>query len=295
MNTRRIAVPLALAALLGGATACGGTAEAGNPPHSPGASAAANKLTITTAGMSYVVKGKPSPGRIDITFDNPDDVAHEAQIVRLKDGKTIQDVLTDMKTGGEEAAGADLAGNPDEMAYGTPALLYGGQKTEVISDTMEPGTYGVVCFLPGPDGKPHIAMGMAAQFTVAGRPADRTPKSDGTVQLADDHITVPSGFGSGTYAVTNTGTTPHSFSVAQLDGSLDEMFGYVGGQFAQNKPIDGGPGALVGGVATLKPGQTAYLVIDLPAGHYGYVSTVQGQDPSDTDYARGLHGELTIG
>ena len=160
---------------------------------------------------------------------------------------------------------------------------------------MQPGTYGVLCFLPGPGGMPHVAMGMAAQFTVRGQTSDRTPKTQGTVTLADDGITVPDGFGSGTYAVTNTGTTPHSFSVARLDGTLDQLFAYIGGQFAQNKPIDGGPGSLVAGVATLNPGQTAYLVIDLPAGRYGYVSTVQGQDPSDTDYARGLHGEFTIG
>jgi uncharacterized cupredoxin-like copper-binding protein len=295
MKTRNIAAPLALAALLAGTAACGGTAEAGGPLHAPGTSNAANKLTITTHGMAYTIKGSPRPGHIDITFDNADGSAHEAQIVRLKDGKTIQDVLADMKKGGEQAAAADIAGDPDQ-AYGTPALLYGGQKTEVVSDTIQPGTYGVVCFLPGPDGMPHIAMGMAAQFTVRGKESGRTPKSDGTVELGDHGITVPDGFGSGTYTVTNTGTTPHSFSIARLDGSLDQLFGYIGGQFAQNKPIDGGPGSLVAGVATLNPGQTAYLVIDLKPGHYGYVSTVQGSgDPSDTDYARGLHGEFTIG
>ena len=177
----------------------------------------------------------------------------------------------------------------------TESPLYGGQSTEVVSDAIDPGTYAVLCFLPGPDGMPHVAMGMAAQFTVAGDEVTAIPDPDGTVTLADDGITLPDGFGSGTYAVTNTGTTPHSFSLASLQGSLDDLFGYIGGRFAQNQPIDGGPGALVGGVAALQPGQTAYLVIDLPAGHYGFVSTVQGQDPSDTDYARGLHGEVTIG
>jgi uncharacterized cupredoxin-like copper-binding protein len=290
VNTRRIAAPLAAAALLATAAACG-TAQAGGAPHTP---AAANKLTITTHGMAYTVSGHPRPGHVDITFDNADEAAHEAQIVKLKDGKTIKDVLADMKSGGEEAAAADIAGDPDQQNYGTPALLYGHQRTEVVTDTMQPGTYGIVCFLPGPDGMPHVAMGMAAQFTVAGEKSDATPRTAGTVRLADDGITVPDRFGNGTYAVTNTGTTPHSFSVARLDGSLDQLFAYIGGQFAQNKPIDGGPGSLVAGVTTLAPGQTAYLVVHLRAGHYGYVSTVQGQDPSDTDYARGLHGEFTV-
>ena len=299
--------PLALASVLVGATACGGSSDAGtadaaasssaggsSSAGSPAAEPTANQLTITTTGMAYRIDGTPRPGHIDITFDNADELAHEAQIVRLADGKTVADLLADLKSGGEDAAAADVAGNPDEMAYGTPSLLYGGQSTEVISDVIEAGDYAVVCFLPGANGMPHIAMGMAAGFTVAGDEVDSTPTSDGTVTLADDGITVPDGFGSGTYEVTNTGTTPHSFSVARLDGSLDDLFTYIGGQFAQNQPIDGGPGALVAGVATLKPGQSAWLVVDLPAGKYGYVSTVQGQDPSDTDYARGLHGEFAV-
>ena len=152
----------------------------------------------------------------------------------------------------------------------------------------------MVCFLPGPDGMPHVAMGMGGQFTVSGTGSDRAPTSQGTVQLTDHGVDLPAGFGHGTYAVTNTGTTPHSFSLARLAGSLDAYYSYIGGQFAQNKPIDGGPGTLVGGVTALLPGSTVWLHVDLPAGHYGYVSTIQGQDPSDSDYARGLHGEFTI-
>jgi uncharacterized cupredoxin-like copper-binding protein len=293
MTARRIVAPLALASVLVGATACGGTSNAGTD--AAASADASNQLTITTKGMAYEITGHPHPGNIDITFDNADEKAHEAQIVRLADGKTVDDLLADMKAGGEQAASADLAGDPEQMAYGTPALLYGGQRTEVVSDTVEAGDYAVVCFLPGPDGMPHIAMGMAAGFTVAGDEVDSTPHSDGTVSLADDGITVPDGFGSGTYEVTNSGTTPHSFSVASLDSTLDALFSYIGGQFAQNQPIDGGPGALVAGVATLAPGQSAWLVLDLPAGKYGYVSTTSSDDdPSDTDYARGLHGEFAV-
>lgn len=293
----RTGVPLTLAALLAGATACGGAADAQDRPatHAPGPAAQSNRLTITTKDMSFVISGKPRPGHIDITFDNRDESAHEAQIVKLADGRTIKDVLADMQKGGEQAAAADLAGDPEQMTYGTPAMLTGGQETEVVSDVMQPGTYGVVCFLPGPDGMPHVAMGMAGQFTVAGDEVSRTPTTKGTVTLTDTGITLPDGFRSGTYAVTNKGTTPHNLSVARLDGSLADLFSYIGGRFAQNKPIDGGPGEIVGGVTNLKPGQTAYLTVHLTPGHYGYVSTVEGDNPSDTDFARGLQGEFTIG
>jgi uncharacterized cupredoxin-like copper-binding protein len=295
MTARRIVAPLALASVLVGVAACGGASNAGTDDAASSSAGGSNQLTITTKGMAYEITGHPHPGNLDITFDNADDAAHEAQIVRLAKGKTVDDLLADMKEGGEQAAAADLAGDPEQMTYGSPALLYGGQKTEVVSDTIDAGNYAVLCFLPGPDGMPHVAMGMAAGFTVSGDEVTSTPHSDGTVSLADDGITVPDGFGSGTYEVTNTGTAPHTFSIASLQSTLDDLFGYISGQFAQNKPIDGGPGSLVAGVATLKPGQSAWLVLDLPAGHYGYVSTTSNDaDPSDTDYAHGLHGEFTI-
>lgn len=41
---------------------------------------------------------------------------------------------------------------------------------------------------------------------------------------------------------------------------------------------------------SLEPGVTAYLTIDLPAGHYGYVSTAgEGKD-----FLAGLHGEFEV-
>lgn len=78
----------------------------------------------------------------------------------------------------------------------------------------------VTCFLPGKNGKPHVAMGMIGEFTVdASGSAAAAPTSDGTVTLADDGITLPAGCsGDGTFEIANKGTKPHDFSIAKLAG-----------------------------------------------------------------------------
>jgi hypothetical protein len=59
---------------------------------------------------------------------------------------------------------------------------------------------------------------------------------------------------------------------------------------ATNSSIDGGGGALVGGVDELLPGQSAFLTVDLDAGHYGYVSTTDANGPEIPVQ----HGELDV-
>lgn len=41
-----------------------------------------------------------------------------------------------------------------------------GEEAVLTVENLEPGEYGMVCFVPGPDGKPHAFNGMAVQFTV---------------------------------------------------------------------------------------------------------------------------------
>jgi plastocyanin len=43
----------------------------------------------------------------------------------------------------------------------------GGADEEAITFDVEPGNYGVLCFVPAPDGTPHAFMGMQKEFTVS--------------------------------------------------------------------------------------------------------------------------------
>lgn len=241
-----------------------------------------NAITITTPGMSYDVSGPLRPGVAAITLTNASNEAHMMAVGRLAPGVTVDQIKAALAQS-EDATGALLVDGLDNSVYGTPAPVGAGQSSTVTATDLAPGDYGIICFFTDDDGTPHFAMGMVNTFTVEGEPATETPDSDGTITIDDNGITMPADFtGSGTFLVTNDGTTQHSISIARLeDGTtLDAYYGFVGGQMNSGKAIDGGGGVMVGGVDSLLPGQSAYLTLDLSSGHYGYLSTEDANGPA---------------
>jgi hypothetical protein len=84
---------------------------------------------------------------------------HEAQLIRLNDGVTMEQYLAAMAPGATAPPpGTDLGGSG--------AISQGIDNWWTV--TLAPGNYLVVCFVPDPaDGKPHVMKGMVQQFTVA--------------------------------------------------------------------------------------------------------------------------------
>jgi len=242
------------------------------------AKTADNAITIEAFEMGFKVSGDLRPGTATITLKNTGSVAHMMATLRVKDGVTLDQVKQALQEG-EDALTPLGADSDADAVYGTPALVGAGQSSTTTALNLKAGNYVILCFVQDENGMPHAAMGMVNMFTVKGDPVTTTPKSDGDITITDAAITLPAGFtGKGTYKVTDTGTKPHTLSFAKLDEgkSLQDYVGYVGGQFAAGKPIDGGGGVLMGGIDSLNPGQTAYVTVDLAKGHYGYVSTEEG-------------------
>jgi hypothetical protein len=187
--------------------------------------------------------------------------------------------------------------SPDRSPTGLPALLSPGQSTTTVTADLKAGSYLLACFVPDDKGAPHAADGMLGIMTVKGSPSGTRPHAKGTIGITDHGFTMPSGFqGSGTYMVENQGTSPHSITMARLEPGTTALgySQYVNGAFEANKPIEGGGGTLVAGLDELRPGQRSYLVLHLPKGHYGYVSTGGGENGAPTDVAQGLSGEFDV-
>lgn len=270
------------------------TAASSSVPTSDVDPATANAVVVTTPGMSYAVSGSLRPGVATITLRNTDTVAHAMAIGRLKPGVGLDDVRAAMAAEGSDDSMAPLlADPPDAAVYGTPALVGAGEETTVTATDLPAGNYVLLCFLTDASGTPHVQMGMLGLLEVSGDPFTQRPESAGTVTLNDDGIELPAGFsGRGTYLVTNAGTAPHSLSIARLDAgvTLDAYFQHVAAAMGGGGAVDGGGGQLVGGIDDLLPGQSAYLTLDLRAGHYGYVSAVDAQGPE----MPALHGEFDV-
>lgn len=291
---RSWAVAIASLALFASMAACGSSSSKSADSTSSGAgsgvksdstkSAApvANAVTITSPGMSYSVSGPLKPGVGAITFKNVDDVSHMMAVARLKDGVTVEQVKTALNKSQDEATKL-FADSPDNAVYGTPAPVGPGRSTTVTAIDLKAGTYGLVCFFSDDKGVPHFKMGMVSELKVAGTPATEKPKTVGTISIDDKATVLPAGFaGKGTFLVTNTGTAPHAISIARLEPgtSLEQYSGSVGQATNGNKSIDMKGGVLNGGVDELKPGQSAYLTLNLGKGHYGYISPPDAQGPA---------------
>ena len=82
---------------------------------------------------------------------------HEAQLFRLEAGKTAKDYLATAVPGYKgPPAGAPVGGSG--------ALSPGLDNYWTV--TLAPGTYLLMCYVPSPDGTPHIIQGMIQEFTI---------------------------------------------------------------------------------------------------------------------------------
>ncbi|MCB1255924.1 MAG: hypothetical protein KDB26_02400 [Microthrixaceae bacterium] len=251
------------------------------PAKSESEAGIANAITITAPGMTYEVSGELRPGIGSITLKNTDSVSHMMAVTRLKDGVTLDQLKTAVQSPDDSAAEALMADGSD-ASYGTPGSVGPGQESTVIAPDLKPGNYAIICFFTDDSGTPHFAMGMINEFTVAGEPATEAPQSDGTITIDDEVITMPDGFnGKGTFAVENTGTKRHNIQFVRLDNgaTLEGYFGSVSEALAKNTSVDNAKGGIMaGGVDVVAPGQKVWIVLDLPSGHYGYVSTEDAQN-----------------
>ena len=92
-----------------------------------------------------------------IRLRNVAEQTHEAVIVKLNAGTTVQEFLAAMEKPQGPPPGA-LIGGITGIAKG---------RTVDIPTSFTPGEYALICFVPDArDGKPHLAHGMVKQFSV---------------------------------------------------------------------------------------------------------------------------------
>ncbi|MFN8025061.1 MAG: hypothetical protein U0W40_01525 [Acidimicrobiia bacterium] len=265
----------------------------------PAGAASGNNLNVVAGEYVYQLKGSPKPGWVTITFENKGTEMHMLALAAFKPGTTVADL--------KEAASAqddtkynsivDTSIGVDGQIPGVPTLLSSKNKT-VATVNLPAGHYGILCFVPAADGTPHALHGMIKMFDVKGaKSSAKPPTTQVTADLTDSGITFPVDNPGRNLSVkvTNSGTALHSFALIRVnDGqTLDGVRDYFNAFFAGQAPAGDAPGELVGGIAAIAPGGTAYFQQTLKPGHYGYVST-EGDDPATDDYSKGLKGEFDV-
>lgn len=123
--------------------------------------AAEGAEVVPVTGVDFAFEGVPdtvASGPVALEFTNEGESVHEMALFSLGD-KSVDQVISDT-----EAAFED--GNEDSIEDLGYAFTPPGAEPRYVNAELEPGEYVLICFIPGPEGKPHYELGMQQTFTV---------------------------------------------------------------------------------------------------------------------------------
>ncbi len=263
-------------------------------PESAGASASSAEspkaapavVTMTAKDFAFDAPAQIPAGAVTLQLKNDGKEVHQAQLVRLENGKTAKDLMAAMKTHGPPPAWMKFVGGPNAAGPGR----------EVGSTTvLEPGNYAWLCFIPSPDGVMHAAKGMVRPFEVTAAPsgaATTLPETDVTIKLVDFDFqsSKPLTAGKQRIMVENAGPQPHELVMVKLPpGKTIQDFATWAESMKGPPPADP-----VGGVAVLEKGMRGTFTADLTAGDYGLICFVPDAKDGKMHLVHGMMKNIKV-
>ena len=262
-NVSRVAL---IALLLGGLlAACGDDDSGEGATATTAAEAEIPELKVTGNEYSFSTASSVKGGYVKVTLDNKGKEPHQAQLLRINDGVTpqqLQEAASDT-TGGKLLGLTTITGGVN--------AIDGGATQSAVSK-LDPGSYLMLCFVPAPDGQPHVAKGMQAQLTVSAPEGTggEEPKYDFEIVEKDFTFDVPE-VKAGEHVVEfkNAGPSPHEATMYKLaDGkTLDDLQKFLTDAEA-GKASGPPPFSSAGGGAAIMPNAATFPTITFTAGTY---------------------------
>jgi hypothetical protein len=218
------------------------------------------QITIKTHDYSFEAPAQIEAGLVSIRLENEGQEPHHVQLVRLNDGVTMEQLQAKLQQGPEAAL-------PLVTLDGGPGVVPSG-KSQQVTVELTPGYYVLLCFVPSPDGIPHLAKGMVAPLEVVSG-AEREvsePKANGLVRMLDFSFVLPTEIKTGpqVWKVSNDGQQPHEIALIKL--AQGKTMADV--QAFMQAPTGAPPFEDAGGLQGIDPGESAWLNLDLQPGNY---------------------------
>lgn len=235
--------------------------------------AAANRVEIGMFEYGFRPAGTAKAGPLTLNLTNEGKEMHQAIVGRLDAGKTLADVQAEVAKGEEGPPPPWLHDDPGDLS-----LLSPGEKFGITIDASQTGTYVLLCFVPAPDGQPHVAKGMASTFEVTGLSDAPAPVARASFSFDADSVTAPSvASGTTTVAVRNGGQTGGDFNVIALEpgkklSDIDKWF---------ESPKGPPPAVFLGGTHAIEPGKQVTMTLNLDPGTYTAVATFEEPEHKD--------------
>lgn len=246
---------------------------------------------VNVTAYDYLFKSPASvpAGTIAWRMKNAGSEVHHLWVVKLDRGRTPAEFLKVMNAWGSALKMPDWAtdvGGPNNVGPG---------QTASATTTLEPGTYMLVCWVPSPDGRPHVMKGMVKSLSVTSRgataPAEPTP--DVTMTLDDYGFTLSGPLKAGTRTIRfeNQATQPHEAVIARLLPEKTMLQAIVWMNSGQSGPA---PVVMLGGGSGIAQGRHMFVTADFKPGKYVLLCFIPDAKDGRPHSAHGMAKEITI-
>jgi hypothetical protein len=281
----RVRAALAVAGILAGCKADRPSTEAA--PTARTEKAQPTAVTVTATDFAFDAPAKVPAGATRFHLVNHGKEFHQAQLIKLEDGKTPDDLKTAMKKPGPPPSWVKWVGGPNGVGPGGEA-----NATAVLT----PGQYAYLCLIPSPDGTMHVSKGMMQPFEVtAGSTASvaEFPAADITIKLTDYNFepSQPLTPGHHIIMVENAGPQAHELVLLRLaPGKKTEDFG----KWAESGMKGPPPAEPLGGVVALDKGARGLFEVDLTPGDYGFICFVPDMKDGKPHLVHGMMKTIKV-
>lgn len=277
----RLVLALLLVSL--GLAACGGNGDDQQvgPPVPSEALKEPVRVTVVADDFSFDVSRTSVPqGLTQLEFVNRGDVAHQLQVLRPQEGKSLADVTAAVRDGAPVDGLADAVGGAGALGGVPPG------DTQAATVSLVPGKYLLVCLIDG-----HAAEGMISKLRVGQGVGASGIGVLGSVTLDEFSIQAPRPFdGSTTFEYVNVGKQAHEVSVFRFAGSVGAAKRLL--LDGDTRPATDGLVAAGGGSA-LSPGRSQYVMLGLEPGPYVFACLLRNGSERP-HYERGMITRVVV-
>ena len=266
------------------AAACG-RAEA-TPAGKAAQAAPPRVVTVVAREFAFQAPDEVPAGLVTFQLQNRGQALHHMAIIRLDEGKTLQDLYAALQAGGPPPAWAHDYGGPNAPDPGTDSNA---------TMMLEPGNYALLCFVDIPDHVPHVMKGMAKLIRVTPAPvpaATQNITGDVTLTLNDYSFTVSTPITRGVHTIrveNPTAAQSHEVELLKLapGKTVNDLLQWI------NNPQGPPPGSAIGGIVGLEKGMVQSFTYDFAPGEYGFVCFLPGPD-GKPHFMHGMTQQFTV-